>query len=87
MRGFRNKLILLLIVYFAGFATAIYTLAPVPEGPDTETGLTYSVFKSDDFAKRCNNSLHKGVDFVKDISVRASEFIKEKIDERKDDSS
>jgi len=31
MRGWRTKFVFLLIVYFAGFATAIYTLAPVPE--------------------------------------------------------
>ena len=31
MRGWRTKFVFLLIVYFGGFATAIYTLAPVPE--------------------------------------------------------
>jgi len=32
MGGWRSKFIFLLVVYFAGFATAIYWLAPVEEG-------------------------------------------------------
>ena len=31
MRGWRSKLVFMLVVYFGGFATAIYTLAPAPE--------------------------------------------------------
>jgi len=31
MGAWRSKFIFLLIVYFAGFATAIYILVPVPE--------------------------------------------------------
>ena len=32
MGGWRGKLTLMLIMYFAGFATAIYVIAPGPEG-------------------------------------------------------
>lgn len=92
MRGFRGKLILLLIVYFAGFATAIYTLAPAPENQNTNTNIdtqskwSISDFKSEAFAQSCNVSIHKCVDFFKDISCQAGRYIKEKINERKTES-
>ncbi len=38
MGAWRSKLIFLLIVYFAGFATAIYCLAPVPETRTSQLG-------------------------------------------------
>ena len=34
MFGWRSKFLFMLIVYFAGFATAIYTLAPATDRPD-----------------------------------------------------
>ena len=40
MRGWKSKFTLLLIVYFAGFATAIYFLAPVePQEHDVQSNL------------------------------------------------
>jgi hypothetical protein len=36
--GWRSKFIFLLIVYFAGFATAIYYLAPSGRGGDYQAG-------------------------------------------------
>jgi hypothetical protein len=89
MRGFRGKFILLLIVYFAGFATAIYTLAPVPNSENTiqsEQGLAWSTLKSDQFAQEFNVQLHRCVDFVKEKSGEAGEFIKEKIRQYKENS-
>ncbi|MBN1796831.1 MAG: hypothetical protein JW804_09175 [Sedimentisphaerales bacterium] len=90
MRGFRSKFILLLIVYFAGFATAIYTLAPAPDNDtlstETQTSWSFSALKSNEFAQSCNVSLHRCVDFFKDISCQAGKFIKEKINERKAES-
>lgn len=90
MRGIRSKIILLLIVYFAGFATAIYTLAPVPESEETvqsEQGQVWSEFKSDQFAQKCSVQLHRCVDFVKEKSCEAGEFIKEKIREYRENNS
>jgi len=90
MRGFRSKLILLLIVYFAGFATAIYTLTPAPDSENTEiaseSDWSFSDLKTDAFAKNCSVSIHKCVDFFKDISCQAGQYIKQKIDERKAES-
>ena len=95
MRGWRIKFVFLLIVYFGGFATAIYTLAPVPENKaksfaasfvrSKTTGEKISVFsalKSDDFAKSFNTGIHKCIEFGKDVTWRTAKFIKQKIDQR-----
>jgi len=88
MGGWKTKFVFLLIVYFAGFATGIYCLAPVPEDQadsTAERSFTHSVFKSDEFALSFNSGLHKAVDFSKDALSKAGEFIKEKLDERRAD--
>jgi len=86
MRGWRIKFLFLLVVYFAGFATAIYCLAPVPQGracqTNDEKNFVCSVFKSDEFAKSFNTAMHKCIDFGKDAASRAGRFIKQKLDER-----
>lgn len=85
MKGWRSKFIFLLIVYFAGFATAIYCLAPAPENQSNNSidkGLISSVLKSDEFAKSLNSGMHKCVDFAKDAALRAGELIKQKLDEK-----
>jgi hypothetical protein len=89
MRGFRSKFILILIAYFAGFATAIYTLAPVPDSENvnqSEHGFAHSVLKSDEFAQKFNVQLHRCIDFIKEKSCEAGEYIKEKINEYKENS-
>ncbi len=96
MRGWRIKFVFLLMVYFGGFATAIYTLAPVPENKakasanslfsrSKTTGEKSSVFsalKSEDFAKSFNSGIHKCIEFGKDAAWRTARFIKQKIDQR-----
>jgi len=84
MRGWRTKLIFTLVVYFAGFATAIYCLAPVPDEQANRTGeksWKTAMVKSDDFAQSFNVQLHKCLGAAKDVAVRAGKFVKEKIDE------
>ena len=81
----RGKLVFMLIVYFAGFATAIYTLAPVPENQASqfrENSVKYSALKSDEFAQSFNSGMHKCLDFGKDFAWRMGKFIKQKFDER-----
>jgi len=51
MRGWKTKLVFLLIVYFAGFATAIYCLAPAPEVQPGEESSALSAVKSNQFAQ------------------------------------
>jgi len=89
MRGWRGKIIFLLVVYFAGFATAIYCLAPVPENQaiqSGEKGFVHSAFKSDEFAQSFNAGLHKCVDFGRDAAHRAGKFVKQKFDQRQTNS-
>jgi hypothetical protein len=89
MGGWRSKIIFLLIVYFAGFASAIYCLAPVPENKTSrsrEKSFADSVFKSDKFAKCFNMEMHKCLDFAKDAAEEAGKFLKQKLDEKKTNS-
>ena len=86
MRGWKTKLVFLLIVYFAGFATAIYCLAPAPEAQPGEESFTLSAVKSNQFAQSFNVGMHKCLDFAKDATLRVSSFIKQKLDERQADS-
>ena len=84
MGGWRHKIVFLLVVYFAGFATAIYTLAPVPQdvsGKD-EQSFGYSALKSDKFAKSFNSGMHRCIDFSKDAAQQFSSFIRQKTNER-----
>ncbi len=85
MRGWRIKFVFLLIVYFSGFATAIYCLAPAPENHTSQAdqeGLFYSVLKSNDFAKSFNSGMHKCIDFGKDAGLRVGKFLKQKLEDK-----
>lgn len=85
MRGWRIKFIFLLIVYFVGFASAVYCLAPVPENQPGQTGestFAASVFKSDGFAHSFNVQMHKCLEVAKDATKHASRFIKQKLEEK-----
>jgi len=83
MCGWRSKLIFLLIVYFAGFATAIYCLAPVPENQASESGFVNSALKSDEFALSFNTGMHKCLDFGKNAARRAGGFLKQKLSDNR----
>lgn len=76
----------MLIIYFTGFASAIYCLAPVPESAAVavphENSFEYSVIKSDEFAQSFNVGMHKCIDFGKKAARFAGEFIKQKLDDR-----
>ena len=84
MGGWRSKMVFLLVVYFAGFATAIYALAPVPENKTIQHAsgsFTYSALNSDKFAQSFNVEMRKCLDLAKDAAQKAGRFIKQKIDE------
>jgi hypothetical protein len=97
MRGWRAKFVFLLIVYFGGYATAIYTLAPAPENKTSvsaessffrstkanaeENSSVFSVVKSDRFKESVNSGIHKCLEFSKDAAWRTAMYIKQKIDE------
>jgi hypothetical protein len=84
VKGWRSKFIFLLIVYFAGFATAIYMLAPAPEGSSGKSFgniSSSSTFDSQEFAKSFNAGMHKCLAFGKVAALHTAEFIKEKVKE------
>jgi len=87
VKGWRTKFIFLLIVYFAGFATAIYMLAPAPEG-STEKSFnnisSASAFDSQEFVKSFNAGMHKCLAFSKEAACHTAEFIKEKLKEMRE---
>jgi hypothetical protein len=86
VRSWRSRLILSLIIYFAGFATAIYILAPAPEnkaGCSQGKNTAFSAFKSDKFTQSLNQGMHNCIDFGKDAALQAGEFIKQKLNDRK----
>jgi hypothetical protein len=84
MKGhsWKSKLIMLLIVYFAGFATAIYCLMPTPDAKACKAaekkGFAYSALKTDEFAKSFNVGMHKFMKYSEDAMKRFSKYIKEK---------
>ncbi|UCG59983.1 MAG: hypothetical protein JSU70_10770 [Phycisphaerales bacterium] len=89
MRGWRSKFVFLLIVYFSGFATAIYFLGPAPKhksGRTSAKSVSLSALKSDEFAQSLNTGMHKCVDFSKDAALRAAMFIKQKLEEGQEQS-
>ena len=84
MWGFRNKLIFTLVIYFAGFATAIYCLAPASEDQqdfEVKQSIAYSALKSDQFAKTFNKGMQKCIKVSKTAAVEASKIIKEQLKE------
>lgn len=84
MKGWRSKFIFMLIVYFAGFATAIYIVTPTPEGSAEKSFdniSSASSFDSQEFAKSFNAGMHKCLAFGKEAACHTAEFIKEKIKE------
>lgn len=85
--GWKSKFVLLLIVYFAGFATAVYNFAPVP-GKDSriskpsQKSFAVSDAKTDELVKSFNVQMHKCFDWSKEAAVRTGKFMKQKFDER-----
>lgn len=89
MSGWRSKFIFLLIVYFAGFATAIYTLAPAPKnGKQLSLGSLVPTrsgqaeqFDKEQFVESFNAGMHKCVDFGKDAALQVAKYLREKAKE------
>jgi len=82
--GLRAKFVFLLVVYSAGFLTAVYCLAPAPEqtpGQATQRGSLLGGLKSDEFAMSVNSGIHKAIGLSKEAADRAAQMIREKIEE------
>jgi len=86
VRGWRKKLMVFLIVYFAGFATAIYMLVPgsanLAEAQGRSSpkskGFATSVLKSDDFARWFRVKMDRCLDLGCDASKRIADSLNEK---------
>ena len=77
----------MLIVYFAGFATAIYCLAPVEDkfveaSVSEEESFAHSMLKSDSFALSVKTGMDKCVDIGLTAAGYVDRFVREKIAER-----
>ncbi len=82
--GWRTKFVFLLMVYAAGFATAVYFLAPTPE-PTTQPPLQLahlvSAQKTQELLKSLNSGLHKCLGFSKETAAEAAKLLQAKLDE------
>jgi len=87
--GWRTKLVSLLMVYAAGFLTAVYCLAPAPE-PKTEDALQVArvraTLESRQLAESVNSGMHKCIGFGRQAAQEAARLIREKIDEAQSQS-
>ena len=91
MSRWRNRLLVGLIIYFAGFATAVYALAPA-SGKAWSFGVVESSSKghgdaesrSEKFALKFNGVMHKFLGFAEGKAAEVSEAIKTKIAEHKE---
>ena len=91
MGKWRSKLLLSLIIYFAGFATAIYALAPA-SGKARLFGVAES--RSEDhvaaesrsakLALNFNGAMHKFLGFAEGKAVDLGEMVKAKLAERQE---
>ena len=82
--GWRSKFVLLMIVYSAGFATAVYCLSPAPDSDPSqglEQGRILAKLKSEEFTQSLNSGMHKAIAFGKEAATKTAEVIREKIDE------
>jgi hypothetical protein len=90
--SWRNKVLVVLIVYFAGFATGIYALAPANTQaagltePNQPKSFPHSFLKSDEFAKSFNSVMQSCIKAGSDAAARIGEFIKEKTTAKKEAS-
>ena len=79
--GLRGKILLVLVVYFAGFATAIYALAPADKkvtSQDETRPLSFpqTFTKSDQFAKEVSQTIRRCIDSGKELAHKTDKFLK-----------
>lgn len=86
--GLRARFVFLLMVYAAGFLTAVYVMAPTENGD--QKGFTFGkceglrdALQPNQFAHSVNTGLSKCADMSKAIAGHASAIIKEQLNERR----
>ena len=84
MVGWRTKFVFMLIIYSAGFATAIYLTAPPPnEGGASQSpkNRLSGTVDSRKLAVAMNTGIHKVADLSKELAIRATALIKQQVKE------
>ncbi|MCL5278590.1 MAG: hypothetical protein M1376_01625 [Planctomycetes bacterium] len=82
--GWRTKFVSLLIVYAAGFTTAVYCLAPAPEPTSRqplELAQLGSALNSQKLVSSFNSGMHKCIAFSKEAAIETAKLIRTKMDE------
>ena len=88
--GWRTKFVFLLMVYVAGFLTAIYFMAPTQGGlnlSQDNQGSLRSAIRPDEFAQSVNAGLSKCAEMGKIVAGHASVLIKQQLNERRKNHS
>ena len=83
--GWKSRTVFLTIVYFSGFATAIYWLVPGEnDGEVSFAGTSFGAISqnSDGLARDIKTKMDLGMKFAKEAFAKANELIKQKINER-----
>jgi len=90
MYRWRRKILFTLIVYFAGFATAIYALAPVDDDQIHSQASAAKIHNHSDsgsnsqqFASTFNTHMRKYLSVAEEQAEKLGEFIKAKLAERR----
>ena len=91
MRNWRGKLITALVIYFAGFATAIYFLAPVTEATAENKIAARSYEESNSetqqFAIAFNGKMKKALSFAEEKAVDLGKVIKTELAKRQQEQN
>ena len=90
MGGWKSKFIFLLIIYFAGYTTAVYTLTPATENGtrnlEKSSLSSSSMPETSEFLQKFNEGLRKCIHFleevIKDAVLHLGQYVKQKIEER-----
>lgn len=80
--GWRVKIIFVLMVYFSGFASAIYWLAPNPEtsqGSSSRFRLSNGEYSKEDLTQKMNSGMHKAMGLSREAAEQAGKLIQQKI--------
>lgn len=91
MGGLRSKLLVALIIYFAGFGSAIYYQAPALDGPEIDqhklsqgrpSSENNGVTKGEILAKKAHKDLLEFYSFAEEKASKVGTLIKARLDER-----
>ena len=79
------KILFLMIIYFAGFATAVYCLTPVHANPALHAGVNSSdtlLVKPVEFKQNFYVAISRLGVVAKDTAYSAYQFVRQKLDEK-----